>query len=359
MPDRQDKKEQIRSAYENRIDVEYIPPKISQQTDETSQKILQVAPYCRVSTNSEDQLASYETQIQAYKEYVSKHSDWELVDIYADEGISGTSTRRRDDFRRMIDDCKKGKIDMIITKNTSRFARNVVDCVVTARMLKGLNPPVAIFFEDVGINTLTQTGELLLVILAAIAQGESETKSASVKWGFQKRFEAGLPKISLLYGYIKDGRDLYISEKEAAVVRLIYQMFVDGYSILHISRVLNSQAIPSPRNGQWSCSTIRSILTNEKYCGDVVMQKTVTIDLFSHKSVKNDGRAAKYRIKNHHDAIVDKQLWLKAQEILATKGNRQYEWENFLDDSVRLEGRLANFSVVRMINAGGKNEYFR
>lgn len=215
--DSKDKQEQIKAAYENRIDVEYIPPTVSQQTGEKCKEQKRVAPYCRVSTSSEDQRASYETQIQAYKDYVSKHEDWVLVDIYADEGISGTSLRNRTNFKRMIDDCKAGKIDMIITKNISRFARNVVDCVLTARALKNLTPPVAIYFEDVGINTLTQTGELLLVILAAIAQGESETKSASVKWGFQKRFEAGLPKISPLYGYDKDGRMLTINPIEATV----------------------------------------------------------------------------------------------------------------------------------------------
>lgn len=347
MSNGQGKKEQIRAAYENRIDVEYIPPTTQQFASDVAMEMLRVAPYCRVSTDSEDQLASYETQIQAYKEYVSKHPDWVLVDIYADEGISGTSMRHRDDFRRMIDDCKAGKIDMIITKNISRFARNVVDCVVTARMLKALNPPVAIYFEDVGINTVTQTGELLLVVLAAIAQGESETKSASVKWGFQKRFEAGLPKISPLYGYVKDGRDLYIDAEEAAVVRLIYQMFADGYPISHIAMVLNSQGIPSPKESVWSYSTIKNILSNEKYCGDVIMQKTITIDLFTHKSIKNDGRAAMYRVKDHHEAIIEKSLWVKVQEGLATTTPDQYKWEYWLEDCSGFDGRLAGFSVMR------------
>lgn len=347
----QDKQGQIRAAYENRIDVEYIPPTVQQPTDESNPKKLRVAPYCRVSTDSEDQLASYETQIQAYKELVSKNPDWELVDVYADEGISGTSMRNREQFLRMIEDCKAGKIDMIITKNISRFARNVVDCVVTARMLKALNPPVAVYFEDVSINTVTQTGELLLVVLAAIAQGESETKSASVKWGFQKRFEAGLPKISPLYGYIKDGRNLYINDEQAAVVRLIYQMFTDGYSVSHICMVLNSQGVPSPKGNEWSYSTVRNILSNEKYCGDVVMQKTITIDLFTHKSVKNNGQAAMYRVKDHHDAIIDKGLWLDAQgRLVATD---QYVWEYWFEDDYGSDGRLAGFSVLRNHKIGG------
>ena len=173
MSDKKDKQDQIKDAFERRIAVEYIPPKCKEEENNGAAVIIRVAPYCRVSTDTENQRASYETQIQAYKEYVNNHPDWVLVDIYADEGISGTSLRHRSDFLRMIEDCKAGKIDMIITKNISRFARNVVDCVVTARMLKSLTPPVAIYFEDVGINTVTQTGELLLVVLAAIAQGES------------------------------------------------------------------------------------------------------------------------------------------------------------------------------------------
>lgn len=351
MPDKRDKQDQIKDAFERRITVEYIPPKCKEEENNGGTVIVRVAPYCRVSTDTENQRASYETQIQAYKEYVNNHPDWVLVDIYADEGISGTSLRYRSDFLRMIEDCKAGKIDMIITKNISRFARNVVDCVVTARMLKSLTPPVAIYFEDVGINTVTQTGELLLVVLAAIAQGESETKSASVKWGFQKRFEAGIPKISPLYGYIKDGRDLSIRDDQAAVVRLIYQMFIDLYPISHICRVLNIQHVPSPKGREWTYSTVKNILSNEKYCGDVVMQKTVTIDLFSHKSVKNDGRAAMYKVRDHHPSIIEKDDWLAVQDRLRGMKEEQYTWGYWIDDEN--EHELPGFSVMRLHRAGG------
>ncbi len=346
MPHGQDKQDQIRAAYENRVDVEYIPPTIFQSDDKESNEPLRVAPYCRVSTSSEDQRASYETQIQAYKELVAKHDDWVLVDIYADEGISGTSLRNRKNFLRMIEDCKAGKIDMIITKNISRFARNVVDCVLTARSLKSLTPPVAVFFEDVGINTLTQTGELLLVVLAAIAQGESEAKSASVKWGFQKRFEAGLPKISPLYGFCKSGRHLTINRTEAEIVKFIYQMFIDGNSIPEICGILNSQNIPSPKEKDWRYSTVRNILTNEKYCGDVIMQKSICIDLFSHKSIRNDGRAAMYRLKGHHEAIISKQDWLMVQEQLASASPESYDWDT-LAEECNEDGNLSGFVVIK------------
>lgn len=342
-------KEQIRAAFENKIDVEYIPPTIPPPDELEPGKRMRVAPYCRVSTNSEDQLKSYEVQIQAYKEMVENHQDWDLVDIYADEGISGTSLRHRDDFVRMIEDCKAGKIDLIITKNIARFARNVVDCVTTARMLKNMNPPVAIYFEDIGVNTLTQTGELLMVVMAAIAQGESESKSTSVRWGFRKRFEAGLPKISPLYGYEKDGRDLYIIEEEAIIVRLMFQMYLDGSSINQICLLLNSQEIPSPKQKKWTYSTIRNILENEKYCGDVIMQKTVSIDLFTHKTIKNDGRLGKFKVKDHHEPIVSKEMWERVQERLALR-IRQNSWDYWIEEyeDANQPDSLAGFSVIKM-----------
>ena len=243
------KQNEIRDAYEHSAQVQCIPAAIKKTTEHSEEDPLMVAPYCRVSTDSKDQLASYELQCQYYKEYVSKHPGWRLYDIYADEGISGTSVKKRTDFLRMIDDCKAGKINMIIVKNIARFARNVVDCVATVRMLKALDKPVAVYFEDIAINTLTQTGELLMVVMAAIAQGESEAKSESVKWGFQKRFEKGLPKLADLYGYTRDKRSLEIYESEANVVRLIYQMFYDDRTIPEICYILNQQGIPSTR---WS-----------------------------------------------------------------------------------------------------------
>lgn len=314
--DHSHKKDEIREAYQTAGRVECIPASspVSQPHPDTKRQ--RVCAYCRVSTDSSEQQASYELQCQYYREYVSNHSGWELYDVYADEGISGTSMKKRSGFLRMIEDCKAGKIDMILTKNIARFARNVVDCVATVRMLKALDPPVAVYFEDISINTLTQTGELLMIVMAAIAQGESEAKSASVKWGFQKRFEKGLPKLSDLYGYTRMGRTLAVCEPEAAVVRLIYQMFYDGHSVSEICYLLNQQHIPSPRSRRWTYSTIKTILTNEKYAGDVLMQKTVTVDIFTHRSVKNDGRADQFFIPDYHEPIVSKQLWSEVQQII-------------------------------------------
>lgn len=311
------KKSEIREAYAKSAHVEHRPATQQKTPSQAENRPLRICAYCRVSTDSTEQQASYELQCQYYREYVSNHSGWELCGVYADEGISGTSTKKRSEFLRMIEDCKAGKIDMVITKNIARFARNVVDCVATVRMLKALDPPVAVFFEDIAINTLTQTGELLMIVMAAIAQGESEAKSASVKWGFQKRFEKGLPKLSDLYGYVRDGRELTICKPEADIVRLIYQMFYDGKTISEVCHVLNQQNIPSPRGFQWTHASVKTILTNEKYAGDVLMQKTVTVDIFTHKSVKNDGRADQFFLPDHHEPIVPKELWEEVQQIIA------------------------------------------
>lgn len=314
--DHSPKKDEIREAYQNESRVQRVPASAPASPSTPDARRQRVCAYCRVSTDSTEQQASYELQCQYYREYVSNHPGWDLCDVYADEGISGTSTKKRSGFLRMIEDCKAGKIDMILTKNIARFARNVVDCVATVRMLKALDPPVAVYFEDVAINTLTQTGELLMIVMAAIAQGESEAKSASVKWGFQKRFAKGLPKLSDLYGYIRDGRKLSVCEPEAAVVRLIYQMFYDGHTITEIGYLLNQQNIPSPRGCRWTYSSLKTILTNEKYAGDVIMQKTVTVDIFTHRAIKNDGRVDYYILPDHHQPIVPRHLWNQVQDII-------------------------------------------
>lgn len=199
---------------------------------------------------------------------------------------------------------------------------------------------------------MTQAGELLLVVLAAIAQGESETKSTSVKWGFQKRFQAGLPKISPLYGYDKDGRELTINPIEATIVRLIYQMFLDGHAIMHICKVLNSEGIPSPKGKAWRYSTVRNILSNEKYCGDVIMQKTICVDLFTHKSIPNDGRVGMYRVRDHHEAIIEKAIWNSVQEKLKSSPEDRWDWDDVTEECEE-DGKLTGFIVIKSRTTGG------
>ena len=353
-----DVRKEIEQEYAQRKPVEKIPA--SKGADESKRKVIRVAAYCRVSTDSDEQLTSYITQKTAYEDLINGRKDWELVGIYADEGISGTSLKHRDDFNRLIADAKAGLIDMVITKSISRFARNVVDCVTTVRMLKDLVPPVAVFFEDMNINTLSMNGELLLVILAAVAQGESEMKSVSVKWGFRKRFEKGIPKIGPLYGYNKDGRKLTINEEEATVVRAIYYMFLDGYSINKICDVLNNQMhIPSPKGKAWGYPSVKSILQNEKHCGDVITQKTICIDMFEHKTIRNTGQLDQYKIPDHHEGIVSKEVWETVQEKLKTKKKRTpLRWEDHIVSGSEEQQSLEGFSVIKVLkrSKGGSNE---
>lgn len=295
-------------------------PKSEKYERENQQKIWRVAPYCRVSTMSDAQEDSYETQLRYYADYANKRADWDLVEIYADQGISATSMRRRIDFLRMIEDCKQGKIDLIITKSISRFARNIVDCVSTCRMLRHLSPPVGVFFETENLNTLSDNSELILSFLAALAQGESEAKSTAVKWGIRKRFAEWIPKLGRTYGFDYNDRML-TPNAQAAVVKQMFEWAADGNSVSTIVERLNLMKIPSPSGkGCWNYASVRYILTNEKYVGDILMQKTVVVDFLDHRSVKNQGREPQYYLSDAIENIVSRETWEKVQRKLGSIG---------------------------------------
>ena len=305
-----------------------------------------VGPYCRVSTMSDEQVESYELQRKQYEKVVSEHPNWTLVDIYADEGISATSIKRRKDFLRLIEDCKLHKVSLILTKSVTRFARNTVDCIKTCRELKALDPPVGVFFETENIFTLDGNSEMMLNIYAALAQSESETKSVSIKWGIRNRFRNGIPRISDLYGYVRDKRELTIDEDEATVVRLMYDWFLSGFTISEISQLLYQRHIPSPQGKErWTHSTICYILTNERYAGHVLMQKTYVDDLFSHRSVPHRGQLPQYRLENYCPAIIAQSDWAEVQIRLLKNS-----WDDFLsvthsietDDGDKLYGVYIN-----------------
>lgn len=224
----EDRKQRIRDAFQEGQAVERMPAREDMQPQNSEDVELRVAPYCRVSTMSEMQAESFEIQQQYYSECIAKHPNWVLVRIYADEGISATSVKNRKEFNQMIEDCQAGKIDMIITKSVSRFARNVVDCIKYARMLRSLSPPVSIYFETENINTLSQNGELLLTVLAAFAQDESVNKSISVAWGIRQRFAKGIPKLVKPYGYQLEDNKLIVDEDEAGVVIRIFAFYLEG-----------------------------------------------------------------------------------------------------------------------------------
>ena len=265
------------------------------------------AAYARVSTDSEEQLTSYEAQVDYYTKYIKERADWEFVRVYTDEGISATNTKKRDGFKQMIADALDGKIDLIITKSVSRFARNTVDSLVTVRQLK--EKGVEVYFEKENIYTLDSKGELLITIMSSLAQEESRSISENVTWGQRKRMADG--KVSLPYGQFlgyEKGEDGLpkIVESEAEIVRMIFRLFIEGKTPSAIAKHLASQGIPSPAGKKaWQVATVKSILTNEKYKGDALLQKGFTVDFLTKKRKVNEGEVPQYYVQNSHTAIIE------------------------------------------------------
>lgn len=280
-----------------------------------------VAGYARVSTDSEEQLTSYEAQVDYYTKYIRSNPDWEFVDVYTDEGISATNTRHRDGFNRMIADALAGKIDLIVTKSVSRFARNTVDSLTAVRKLKEHGTEV--YFEKEGIYTFDSKGELLITIMSSLAQEESRSISENITWGQRKRFADG--KVSLPYksflGYRKGSDGLpEIVPEEAEIVREIYKLFIQGKTVNWIATHLTAKGIPTPRGKEkWQTSTIESILTNEKYKGSAVLQKKFTVDFLSKKMKVNEGEVPQYIVEQSHPAIIDPAQWQKVQDEMAVR----------------------------------------
>jgi len=277
-----------------------------------------VAGYARVSTDSDEQFTSYEAQIDYYTQYILNHSDWEFVKVYTDEGISGTNTKNREGFNLMIADALAGKIDLIVTKSVSRFARNTVDSLVTVRKLK--EKGVEVYFEKENIYTLDSKGELLITIMSSLAQEESRSLSENVTWGQRKAFSDG--KIRLPYkkflGYERgpDGLPQIVPE-QAEIVRRIYSEFIGGKTTFAIAKSLTADGILTPGGKtNWAASTVESILRNEKYKGDALLQKAYTVDFLTKKMKKNEGEVPQYYVENSHPAIVTPEEWKAVQEEL-------------------------------------------
>lgn len=315
---RQQKKERIQQAFSNAANVEVIP---ATEPDPTDDNIIQrVAAYCRVSTYEEAQAGSFELQMQHYREIIEKNSRWKLAGIYADEGVSATSMHKRVNFLRMLEDCRAGKIDLIITKSVSRFARNTRDCLDVVRQLKTLNPPIGVLFESENLNTIESKNEFTLGVMSLVAQGESEQKSAAIKWSIIERFKKGLPIISThnLLGFDKDHLgQIIIVEEEANIIRYIYESYMGGSDTREIAQALTQARVPTVMgNHVWKSSGILRILRNEKYCGDVLMQKTFTVDCFTHKKMRNTGQLPQYLLKGGIPAIIPREKWLEVQNSL-------------------------------------------
>ena len=282
---------------------------------------LRVAAYCRVSTDSDEQATSYEAQIEHYTEYISKNPDWVLAGIFADEGITGTNTKKRTEFNRMIDECMAGNIDMIITKSISRFARNTLDCLKYIRQLKEKNIPV--FFEKESINTMDSKGEVLLTIMASLAQQESQSLSQNIKLGLQYRYQQGHVQVNhnRFLGYTKDADGhLIIDPNQAEIVRRIYREYLEGFSMDKIAAGLERDGIlTGAGKAKWHTSTINKILRNEKYMGDALLQKTYTTDFLTKKRIKNNGTVPQYYVESDHEAIIPKDIFLLVQEELVRR----------------------------------------
>ncbi len=276
---------------------------------------VRLAAYCRVSTNNEDQLYSFDNQVNYYRNYAVEHSQYDLIDIYADEGITGTSTRHREQFKRMIQDCEEGKIDMVITKSVTRFARNTQDCLNYSRKLKDLGRGSQ--FEREGINTLDGAGELLFTILASLAQDESRSISENCKWGIRALFKQGKLHMNTqrFMGYDKnEKKQLVINPAQAEVVRRVFDEFIRGYSPDAIARRLREDGVPGALGEvRWQSSTIMGMLRNEKYMGDAICQKTYTADFLNGRNVVNHGEVEQVYIKENHEPIVDKSAWQAVQ----------------------------------------------
>lgn len=282
-----------------------------------------VAAYCRVSTEYEEQESSYEAQVSHYTNYIKSNREWEMVKVYADEGISGTNTKKRDEFNQMIMDCKAGKIDMILTKSISRFSRNTVDCLKYTRELKALN--IAVFFEKENINTLDAKGEVLMTIMAALAQQESESLSANVRMGIQFRNQQGRVQVNhnRFLGYTKDENGkLIIVPEEADIVRRIYIEYLEGASFRKIKCGLEADGILNgAHNAKWHESNIKTILTNEKYIGDALLQKTYTVNTLEKKRIINNGIVPQYYVEGSHEAIIDKDVFFRVQAEISRRAN--------------------------------------
>ena len=295
------------------ITVVHPRPTLPSPTEAAPKK--RIAAYARVSTDSDEQMGSVEAQKDYFQKLIHNHPGWELVDVYTDEGISGTSIRRREAFNRMINDALSGKIDMIITKSLSRFARNTVDALNTIRKLKDVG--VGVYFEKENIDTLDSKGEFILTLMSSLAEEESRSISENVKWGMRKAFADG--KYSLPYkqflGYKKGTDGLpELVEAEATTIRLIYRLSLNGYSPSAIATKLSEAGILSPAGHEtWTRSTIKSILRNEKYYGAALLQKTHTIDFRTKKRIINNGELPKYYIENDHKPIVTKEIFDEVQ----------------------------------------------
>ena len=338
--------------------VTLIEPKKSILVDKEKYHQKRVAAYCRVSTDSEEQLTSYQNQMRVYTEMIAARKEWEFAGLYADEGISGTRADKRPEFQRMIRDCQNGKIDYIITKSVSRFARNTVECLEYIRSLKAQG--IGIFFEEQNIDTLKSDSELYLVIYAGFAQSESESISKNITWSVRKKFEEGTPVFMYkrFLGYRKgaDGEP-EIVPSEAAIVERIFNLYLAGETVDKISKMMQAENYDIPdKTISFSKGMIMNMLSNERYCGDAILQKSVTIDCIEKKRKKNTGEAPMYYVQNNHPAIIDRVTFNKVQEELA---RRKTKTPGSAKSSITSTGKYSRYALTDVLICGNCGTRYR
>lgn len=334
-----DRKEKIRSRYKgiDPSELEVIPAKPVDEVS-LSERPLKVAAYVRVSTENDEQTSSYELQINDFTERIKANPNWEFVGIYSDEGISGTELSHRKGMLQMIEDAKAGKIEHILAKSIARFARNVVDCLSIIEELRQIN--VGVHFDENNLYTLDTTGALVLTILATVAEEESRSKSFIMNWSIERRFSKGIFLLQELLGYDKDeDGNLIINASEAETVKVIYDLYLNGWSYSEIADKLTSYGRKTKLgNTKWNPTSISGIIENERYCGDVLARKTYTPDFKTHKSKKNENNRNQYKKRNHHDSIVPREVYDAARRMQAymkfTKGKRALPVLSVVDDGI-------------------------
>lgn len=323
-------------------------------------KEMQVGVYARVSTDDPRQTSSYELQKNHYHDVIGQHVGWVLYDIYADEGISGTSLQHRDEFMRMVADCKAHRIDLIVTKSVSRFARNVLDCIGYVRQLKAMNPPIGVFFETENIYTLNENSEMSLSFISTLAQEESHNKSEIMNASIEMRFRRGIFLTPPLLGYDQDENgNLVVNEDESRTVQLIFFLYLYGYSTNEIAKKLTALRCRTKKgNTVWSGSTVFNILTNERYCGDVLARKTFTPNYLNHKSKKNRQDRNQYRHRDHHEAIIQRDDFIATQRMIS---NAKYRNKDLLPAlQVISAGVLRGYVIINPRWAGfSVEDYFQ
>jgi len=334
--------------------VKIIPAAVKPIEKTNKYKQLRVAAYCRVSTEQEEQQNSYNVQIAYYTDLINRKKEWTLAGIFADEGISGTQAKKRPEFLKMIRMCKKQKIDLVITKSISRFARNTVDCLEYVRQLKDLG--IGVIFEKENIDTLTMTSEFMIALHGSFAQAESESISKNVSWGKQKAFAEG--KVTFQYkhllGYKKgdDGKPEIVPE-EAETVRMIYDLFLDGYSMTDIAKRLTLlERKTAHGKTEWHREIIRSILKNEKYAGDALLQKSFIVDCINKKAKKNNGERPMYLVTDHHEPIIDRDTYNRAQQELARRTSKRRISDKTITEQGKYTSKYALSELLICGNCG-------